>query len=392
MFLVLGLLLLLVGCASTSFCPTNNMKQVTPVVRDGLTIVSLNDNLTRVELRGDRLLVNDPQYLLPPVSWEVRETWAPTDARGWNRQDPRVILSHQTNGQCNQAGAYGTLFGAFLEAYNTHRDVTLVPDDVWLTIQMKFAGYVADNAEALRGRFVDHDGKKKLSVMTYGELLETQWDEFFSLIIHEITANTKDGVVDTLSSDFSTTTPFHRVVSTAAIMSTFKHYFTYVRGIPLCGIRNVRFAGTLEDWTRIVDKLVSLKAYDVGDGKWTGYVTALLPVLQQFVAAFQGTVDTEFWDKVMNLKRGSLGSGSTTKVSGWILAFYGQGGKEVDIDDIDQHLTVQVPVVIDNKRTGVKKTVHLDAKFSGLMVSDDSIRPQLSMIVWYDPGEATPSD
>lgn len=85
-------------------------------------------------------------------------------------------------------------FSAFIEAYNCHGDVKLTPDDVWLTIMLYFSKYVNDNAEQLRSSFVNHQGKKKLTVITWGEQSETQWDEFFTLMVEEIRKNTTEGV------------------------------------------------------------------------------------------------------------------------------------------------------------------------------------------------------
>lgn len=57
-----------------------------------------------------------------------------------------------------------------------------------------FSKYVNDHAEQLRSAFVSHQGKKKLTVTTWKELSETQWDEFFTLMMEEIKKNTAEGV------------------------------------------------------------------------------------------------------------------------------------------------------------------------------------------------------
>ncbi len=61
------------------------------------------------------------------------------------------------------------IFSAFLYAYNSHEDIVLSPDDIWLMICMYFSKYVTDNAEQLRSLFVDHEGKKKLTVVQIGD-------------------------------------------------------------------------------------------------------------------------------------------------------------------------------------------------------------------------------
>jgi hypothetical protein len=57
------------------------------------------------------------------------------------------------------------IFAAFLFAYNSHEDVVLSPDDIWLMVCIYFSKYVNDNAEQLRKVFVDHEGKKLLTIV-----------------------------------------------------------------------------------------------------------------------------------------------------------------------------------------------------------------------------------
>ncbi len=57
------------------------------------------------------------------------------------------------------------ILSAFLYAYNSHEDIVLSPDDIWMMICIYFSKYVNDNAEKLRSLFVDHEGQQKLSVV-----------------------------------------------------------------------------------------------------------------------------------------------------------------------------------------------------------------------------------
>lgn len=74
------------------------------------------------------------------------------------------------------------VFDAYLNAYNSHEDIVLSPEyvflfdtisnilllksfsDLWLMITIYFAKYVNDNAEKLRSLFVSHEGKIKLTI------------------------------------------------------------------------------------------------------------------------------------------------------------------------------------------------------------------------------------
>jgi len=164
-------------------------------------------------------------------------------------------------------------------------------------------------------------------------------------------------------------------------MDSFKKYFDYGRCIPCCGIKNVRFMGTIGDWEMLLEKTKKLEEFGVLD-YWSFYVSKITPILQQFIDTYNEKVDVDFWNRIMNFTDGALGSGSTTYVSGWILDFFGIY-HQVDTGDIEDY-SIDVPVEIDNKLTGEMKTVNIVGGFGGVFKDDGAYRPQLSMIVFWD--------
>jgi len=296
------------------------------------------------------------------------------------------VLTYMENCTATVSSHQNPFFGAFLAAYNTHQDVLLAPDDVWLLVCLQFSKYVNKNAEAMRSKLVSHDGEKKLTVVTPNETSESQWEEFLTLMKDEIARNTKDDVVGLLQCDFSTTGLVERLISTTAVMDSFKQYFSYGRCIPWCGIRNVCFLGTLEDWMSLREKVHRLLKYDI-DGTWKSYICGVRSVLERFIATYQGQVDVTWWNQVMNLEQGRLGSGSTTYVSGWILDLFGLTEK-CDISDIPSY-SISVPVKIANMATRQLKTVHLIGGFGGVheveVLGRKAYRTQSSFLVLHDP-------
>jgi Domain of unknown function (DUF4419) len=73
------------------------------------------------------------------------------------------------------------------------------------------------------------------------------------------------------------------------------------------------FAGCLEDWVHIREKAEHLKQYGL---EW--WLDVLLPVLDQFVMAAQGSPDKAFWRSMCNMH--GLSSVYSEPVSGWIQA------------------------------------------------------------------------
>jgi hypothetical protein len=297
-------------------------------------------------------------------------------------------LFYQENCECviNSNKAF---FESFLYAYNNHKDIILSPDDIWFVISLQFTKYVDKNSEKMRNMFVSHNGKKNLTIVT-SEKSEYQWDEFFNKILIEIKKNTQNDVVDLLQNNFTTTTYVEKLLSTAIIMNTTKHYFNYCRVIPMCGIRNVLFEGTPDDWQLLQHKINDIKKYAVCD-IWTNYIDKIEPIIGKFIDTYNNNIDNDFWNTIMNLKYGRLGSGTIAKVSGWILNFYGIYD-ECDIDNITENL-IDVPVELVNELTGITKMTYIVGGFTGITtitkisendIEYDAYKPQMALSIITD--------
>jgi len=296
------------------------------------------------------------------------------------------VLAFYQNSQINYK-SQAPFVDAFVQAYNKHGDIVLSPDDVWFQVLSQVAKYIDSNAQVLRSKFVGHDGTKFLSVTTPLGVDEERWEEFFVLMKESLRSNTVPGVVDALESNFSTTGLVESMLSVGTIMSGFAKYFDYGRTIPMCGIRHVMFMGRIDDWVGLRSKLVGLKQFVGTQEDFLDlFIDNLVPILDKFISTYSGNVDQEFWDKIMNITYGSLGSGSTSYISGWILKFYGLDG-QVEMCDINNDF-INVQIKLDNKETGIKKMVNLYGGFGGVSRTKDELydvyRPQQSFIIYHD--------
>lgn len=200
-------------------------------------------------------------------------------------------------------------------AYSYHYPLILSPDHIWLLICQGFAQHVHANAESLRHRFVDHEGKELLEIERREfrrEASQNEWDNVFLEFAEKIQGSLTGDFHDLLIPQFSTTGTTEKAAFQISFMDTFKDYYEYTV-MSLCGISSVTLEGTPADWRSIVERVQRLSAYDL---EW--WVAPLLPILEEFVRASEGAPNVDFWAKIY---REDEGSGGPT-ITGWILRFF----------------------------------------------------------------------
>jgi hypothetical protein len=133
----------------------------------------------------------------------------------------------------------------------------------------------------------------------------------------KIGEHVKNNVVDLLASNFSTTGSVEGLLSSACIMHTFKKYFDYEQITMGCGIRNVHFMGTLDDWKLLRRKAEKLKRFTLpSQSKYSSnsdfrvYLDGVLPILDQFIRTYEGVVDNDFWDTIFDYTKVEVCAGS----------------------------------------------------------------------------------
>ena len=65
-----------------------------------------------------------------------------------------------------------------------------------------------------------------------------------------------------------------------------------------CGIGNVYFGGVREDWVKLIEKLNSLKRYDV-DKELEKYIAKVKIILEKLLDTFDGQPDLSWWNTIM---------------------------------------------------------------------------------------------
>eukprot|EP00903_Cladosiphon_okamuranus_P020088 g18451.t1 len=230
--------------------------------------------------------------------------------------------SATASAEAGLARASKGLISAIMTAYSTHCDLIVSPDDVWLTILAQFCAYVNKNAEGLRNRIVEHEGKEELVACSTPP---ADYPRMIKHLLGLIRKNIKSPeLADWFRPGFSTTTERDEVCAAATAMASLQAYFEFTMCVT-CGIPSVTLLGTVGDWKLLREKIERLLEFEVDgnpDGKvieiWVGY---LRRVCDGFVesAEHPGSPETlEFWDKVLSHISHGSGMRYTT---GWVSAF-----------------------------------------------------------------------
>jgi hypothetical protein len=193
-------------------------------------------------------------------------------------------------------------------AFSEHRPLILSPDDIWLTIAQGFGHHMVENAEALRSKLVNFDGKKTLIVIVTEFPDDETWPSVIELWSASVREYIPPSLHATLVCNFSTTTPAARTASEVAVLDAFQRYFDYVL-ICICGIPEVTLRGTVEDWRSVRQRIEGLVGYDLDH-----WVARLRPILDQFVKSAGGNPETAFWRAIY--KPASAYGGEVA--TGWI--------------------------------------------------------------------------
>jgi hypothetical protein len=256
------------------------------------------------------------------------------------------------------SGFFWVMFYAFAD----EMPVTIAPDDVWGCITYAFQRHVNDYAEKLRHLFVKHEGKKELEVrvdhMVLGQSKPEVWekDVFASfskqvlrrMIRRSFFLKKKKNITDQGTcrrtrlqhnhSDFQHNYAHYQVeireiillfyflkkqfraASEVTLMSSMSKYFSYSM-MTCCGIPEVTLKGTLEDWKSLRAKADAIGELMLPEFKAL-WLPVLLPVLDEFVHAYEGRVNHEFWQSCCKRYQHGQGSGSYSTISGWISLLY----------------------------------------------------------------------
>ncbi len=228
---------------------------------------------------------------------------------------------------------YHSFFNGMYQAYADHRPFVLSPDMIWLLISQGFARHIHANAEALRNRFVNFEGK--VSLIVRSDSLEpdnpADWEMIFPEFTRQIAAHTGEDLVNLLSCAFSTTGPAEKVASEITVMEAMEPYFEFIVMKVVCGIPEITLKGNPDDWKKILEKTKRLGSYDL---QW--WTEELEPILDEFVKASKKNIDKDFWRDMFKYHSQEK-YGAPRIIDGWIVKFfpYDKDGKRNNLQQLE---------------------------------------------------------
>jgi hypothetical protein len=285
---------------------------------------------------------------------------------------------------------YHPFFQGMLSAYANHRPFTLSPDMMWLLICQGFANHVNNNSESLRNMFVDFKGKTTLVVKDNRiepDNPDSPWEEVFPEFSKQISKYTGAELTNTLTADFSTTTPITKMASQITMLEAMKSYFEFLVINIGCGIPKITLEGTPADWHKVLIKTQALRKY-----KLDWWVDKMEPILINIEKASKGKKDKEFWQTMFKWHSQKV-YGAPFIVDGWIVKFfpYDKMGHRNNLETLVTNPDLPNEIVkVDleyQKGNGAgdfaTTPLELWAGFVGLKQNDDdfNLRPEIGWMI-----------
>ncbi len=283
---------------------------------------------------------------------------------------------------------YNPFFFGLCDAYANHRPVILSPDIIWILISQGFDNHINNNSEKFREYIVGFEGKRQLKVTLSPYSKETDWYSIIDSFYIKLASEVKGGLSDVMLCDFSTSDKVDIMVSKVNLMETVKSYYDFLVLYAICGIPEITLTGTTGDWERVKQKTLELEKYDLS--WWT---KRLIPILDEFIEASKGNVNTDFWKKMVHVDEPDF-CGDPRKIDGWMTDFYPydkdgkrlKGGPITDLDKLPSEIVkvkIESAVVDYSGNTIDKGWLEMWAGFWGLEQDNSTfaIKPKTGWMI-----------
>lgn len=201
--------------------------------------------------------------------------------------------------------------GVLAYAYSNHEKVVVAPHDIWLIIASELAKYVSANTEACRSLFTKSSEKIEILIPTADPTeidLQRLINELKSLVPID---------VDLFLPKFSTTPEYAELAFAATFCDMVQDFYSF--STFLCGIPEIKLAGTYHDWYEMLLHVVALEELFEEHHKVKRYLEKVAVIIETIAMTFT-EVDVDFWKNIFRSK--NVGSGGQLDINGWIIDLF----------------------------------------------------------------------
>ena len=230
-------------------------------------------------------------------------------------------------------------------AFAKHHSIRITPDMIWLIICQSAATHINLHSSEYRNHFTKQLSKKRLTVRQddlTSAFSETNWTAVVQKFSDTLSKYVDTSLFPLFNPSFSTTGLAQKAAFQLTLMNAVKDYYEYYV-VTACGIPEIIIEGERADWVWMYDHI---DQFNVLDLQW--WTKEVKPVLQEFINAFDGDIDKEFWCSILKQKSSS---GSPLLVNGWI-------------KDLFPYVLDDKKKFIRNKYLGVVDTFEMPEEFN----------------------------
>jgi hypothetical protein len=216
--------------------------------------------------------------------------------------------------------------------------------------------------------------------------MDNPWENVFPEFTDRIKEYIGDNNYNTIIGNFSTTDATAKVAFEISMMDVVKSYFDYGMST-MCSIPEITLEGTTEDWKLLLKKAKELSRY-----KLDWWLESLIPILEQFVAASENNIDSEFWQSFFKLGGGSGGpfiDGHIIQFFPYVKGGYGKNNTFVKNEYLNTRIKRGGGLTTDDFPSGIASVpfiwLYFEEKFPmgfisgfmGMERTDETIKPNI---------------
>lgn len=264
-------------------------------------------------------------------------------------------------------------------AFAHHKNITISPDMIWLLICQGVSVHINENIEEYRDFFTASREKEQITVRVDELTLkfnDKHWTKAIKLLSDSVGTKVDSSLFKLFDAEFSTTGLTEKTAFRLTLLNTVKEYYD-LNVATMCGFPEIHIEGEREDWLWMIK---NIDAFNVLGLEW--WTKEVKPILEQFVAIYDGEIDRDFWCSILKEKSGS---GIPLRINGWIkeLFPYTLNAKKKFIRN--PYLGVTIPENPYSKETeyGQYYTYMRKTKHQGLKVSAFANGLQETPFTWH---------